>query len=143
MTEAREDALPRLYTCDQVADYLGVSVRTVKRLIGSGKLPALRLGRALRVRHEDLLGLVQADKGEPRATESTSIDPTARRAPARVASRLDRPMIFELACSTAAPGKQPEPTAEAVALAPCRSPPGGLTFRASATALAHPARSRR
>ena len=47
-----------LLTRAEVARYLRVSDRTVSRLIRTGQLPALRIGRAVRIRQSDLLGLL-------------------------------------------------------------------------------------
>lgn len=44
----------RLFTLDEVADILGVSIATVKRRIRSGALPVFRDGRIVRVRERDL-----------------------------------------------------------------------------------------
>jgi excisionase family DNA binding protein len=41
--------LPRLYTAEEVARHLRVSVRTVKRFIASRKLTATRFGRTPRI----------------------------------------------------------------------------------------------
>lgn len=56
-------ALPpagRLRTLGEVADYLGVSIRTVRRLIGRGELRAHRVGRSLRVQDAELAAYVAA-----------------------------------------------------------------------------------
>jgi excisionase family DNA binding protein len=47
-----------LLTRSEVARYLRVSDRTVSRLIRAGKLPAARIGRAVRIRQSDLLDLL-------------------------------------------------------------------------------------
>ena len=47
-----------LLTRAEVARYLRVSDRTVSRLIRTGKLPATRIGRAVRIRHADLLNML-------------------------------------------------------------------------------------
>ena len=55
------DAAPTtddLLTRAEVAQYLRVSDRTVSRLIRKGQLPALRIGRAVRIRHADLLNML-------------------------------------------------------------------------------------
>ena len=44
----------RLYTVQEVANLLGVHAETVRRLIHSGGLPAVRVGRVLRVEEEAL-----------------------------------------------------------------------------------------
>ncbi|WP_397589405.1 helix-turn-helix domain-containing protein [Sphingorhabdus sp.] len=52
--ENSADLLTRL----EVAQYLRVSDRTVSRLIRAGQLPALRIGRAVRIRQSDLLNML-------------------------------------------------------------------------------------
>jgi excisionase family DNA binding protein len=47
-----------LLTTSEVARYLRVSDRTASRLIRKEKLPAARIGRAVRIRHSDLLDLL-------------------------------------------------------------------------------------
>jgi excisionase family DNA binding protein len=47
-----------LLTTSEVARYLRVSDRTVSRLIRKGQLPASRIGRAVRIRHADLLDML-------------------------------------------------------------------------------------
>jgi excisionase family DNA binding protein len=44
----------RLLTVADVAEILRLSVRTVRRLIAEDQLPIVRIGRAVRVRGEDL-----------------------------------------------------------------------------------------
>jgi excisionase family DNA binding protein len=51
-TKPRED--PMIYTLEQVADRLQVSVQTVRRLIKEGRLKAVRVGVQLRVTQEAL-----------------------------------------------------------------------------------------
>lgn len=38
----------------EAADYLGLSIKSVRRLISCGDLPARRIGRLIRIRVEDL-----------------------------------------------------------------------------------------
>ena len=47
-----------LLTRAEVARYLSVSDRTVSRLMRTGKLPALRIGRAVRIRQSDLFDML-------------------------------------------------------------------------------------
>ena len=56
--QAPADATDDLLTRAEVARYLRVSDRTVSRLIRTGKLPAARIGRAVRVRQSDLLEML-------------------------------------------------------------------------------------
>ncbi len=58
----------RLYTPEEVAEYLGVHVQTVRIWIKSGKLPARRLAgqRALRIRGSDLQAVLDpVNPGQP------------------------------------------------------------------------------
>ena len=41
-------------TTEEVLDYLQVNLRTIYRLIGSGKMPAVRVGRQWRFRKKDI-----------------------------------------------------------------------------------------
>jgi excisionase family DNA binding protein len=45
---------PRFLTAGEVAERMRVSKMTVYRLIRAGKLPAVRIGRAFRVREDDV-----------------------------------------------------------------------------------------
>jgi excisionase family DNA binding protein len=45
---------PPMYSLDQVAERLGLRVRTVRNYVRSGRLKALRIGKQYRVRREDL-----------------------------------------------------------------------------------------
>jgi len=56
--QAPADKPANLMTRTEVARYLRVSDRTVSRLIRTGKLPASRIGRAVRIRQSDLLDLL-------------------------------------------------------------------------------------
>ncbi|WP_395627904.1 helix-turn-helix domain-containing protein [Sphingorhabdus sp.] len=63
LAHAAEPQAPAVTTDDlltraEVARYLRVSDRTVSRLIRKGQLPALRIGRAVRIRHADLLNML-------------------------------------------------------------------------------------
>lgn len=51
-----EMALERrdLYTTDEAAEYLRVSAKTVYRMIGSGQLPASKVGRQYRISQNDI-----------------------------------------------------------------------------------------
>jgi len=47
-------AAPRFFTISDVADFLDVSQRSVRRWIKSGDLPAHRFGAAVRISESDL-----------------------------------------------------------------------------------------
>lgn len=53
--------LTPLLTVAEVATYLQVSIRTVRRLIASGELEVVRIGRAVRVSEEALNTLLTQD----------------------------------------------------------------------------------
>ena len=54
MTRQLDTAQTRFLTVGEVAAFLRVSNMTVYRLINSGELPAVRVGRSFRLREEDL-----------------------------------------------------------------------------------------
>ena len=56
--QAPVDATDNLLTRTEVARYLRVCDRTVSRLVRTGQLPAARIGRAVRIRHADLLEML-------------------------------------------------------------------------------------
>jgi excisionase family DNA binding protein len=47
-----------LLTVQHAAEFLSVTPRTVRRMIDDGRLPAVRLGRMVRIRPEVLAALV-------------------------------------------------------------------------------------
>lgn len=52
----------QLYTIAQVADLLGLSTRTIYRWIKAGRLPIVRLGRRVRIRHGDVVALIEQNQ---------------------------------------------------------------------------------
>jgi excisionase family DNA binding protein len=50
--------LPRLFTVTEVAEYLGVSPRTVRRMVKARVLPIVRVGRSIRISEAALARLV-------------------------------------------------------------------------------------
>lgn len=67
----------RLYSLDQVAERLGLHVRTVRAYVRSGRLKAIRIGKQYRVAREEL---------EAIAGTSNSRDAVSRRRRAEVSS---------------------------------------------------------
>ena len=63
MTSERRQPVFRLLLIDQVAEELGVSARTVRRLIARRELVACRLGRSVRVHPDDLAAYVSRQRG--------------------------------------------------------------------------------
>jgi excisionase family DNA binding protein len=51
-------------TIDQTAEMINVSSRTVRRLIDSGKLPAHRFGRSVRISDSDIALLIAASRDQ-------------------------------------------------------------------------------
>ncbi len=57
---------PEWLTVEQVADWLQVSTKTIRRYIEDGSLPAVNLGgRAIRIRRQDLETWLQNRRVEP------------------------------------------------------------------------------
>jgi excisionase family DNA binding protein len=63
MTHEHQRTVPRLHLIDEVAAILGVSVRTVRRLIAAEELMACRLGRSVRVHPDDLAAYIGRRRG--------------------------------------------------------------------------------
>jgi excisionase family DNA binding protein len=55
----------RLWTKQEVGALLCVSERTVERMIDRGQIEAVHLGRAVRVRTQSVLALVEASRLDP------------------------------------------------------------------------------
>lgn len=56
------------YTLAEVAFYLHVSARTVRRMIASGDLPASKVGGSVRIDPADLSAFVSESRVEPKKT---------------------------------------------------------------------------
>jgi excisionase family DNA binding protein len=54
MTQIDKEQLPAILTTEDVLAYLRVTHRTIYRLVRSGELPAVRIGRQWRFRRTDL-----------------------------------------------------------------------------------------
>ena len=63
MKNERRQPVSRLLLIDQVAEGLGVSTRTVRRLIARRELVACRLGRSVRVHPDDLAAYIDRRRG--------------------------------------------------------------------------------
>jgi excisionase family DNA binding protein len=50
----RVNAIPRFLSVTIVATHLGVSTKTVRRLVKDGQLPSHRVGRQIRISEPDL-----------------------------------------------------------------------------------------
>jgi excisionase family DNA binding protein len=60
--------LPRLLSMADVADVLGLSIRTVRRMVSMGELPIVRLNnRTVRFRPEDVKALIDRGYVSPNA----------------------------------------------------------------------------
>ncbi len=53
------DGLQSLLTAEDVAIILRISVRTVRRMIASGKLPAIAIGRSIRIDPRSVSALIE------------------------------------------------------------------------------------
>ena len=56
-----------LLSAEAVGELLSVSVRTVRRMIASGEIPVVRIGRSVRIRRVDIEALIGRNltKGTP------------------------------------------------------------------------------
>ena len=54
--------MERLYTRQEVADYMSVSLDAVNKWIWSKKLKSLKIGRLVRIRESDLLEFVSKER---------------------------------------------------------------------------------
>jgi excisionase family DNA binding protein len=52
----------RLLTPEEAADFLSVSVRTIKRLVTEGGVQAIRIRGSMRFRLEDLMTFIERSK---------------------------------------------------------------------------------
>ena len=59
----RDTEPPRLLRVREAASLLGVSEKTIRRLISSRQLPCVRIQRLLRLHAADLVRFVEARKG--------------------------------------------------------------------------------
>jgi excisionase family DNA binding protein len=64
----------QLLTAAEVADQLRVSTMTIYRLIRSGELPAVRVGRNYRVRAEDLTAYLEGQVVDPDTMDLDALD---------------------------------------------------------------------
>ncbi|MFJ1702371.1 helix-turn-helix domain-containing protein [Kitasatospora sp. NPDC088346] len=62
-----------LYSVEQVAELLGLHVRTVRGYVRDGRLKAVRIGKQYRIAGEDLAALT----GRPVAEPSSAVPPSA------------------------------------------------------------------
>ncbi|WP_043627285.1 helix-turn-helix domain-containing protein [Nonomuraea candida] len=65
------------YTVEQVAELLGLHVKTVRNYVRDGRLPAVRIGKQYRIAREDLAAFAGLPAGaapeRPRHAEASSI----------------------------------------------------------------------
>ena len=54
MNERRENEIPKLLKADEVAETLNIGRSTVYQMLRRNEIPCIRIGRAVRVRQEDL-----------------------------------------------------------------------------------------
>ena len=64
--------IPPLLKRVEVAKILDLSVRTIDRLIEDGDLPASKIGRAVRIRRDDVLALLSPSVPAPERSEVAS-----------------------------------------------------------------------
>ncbi|HTQ55705.1 MAG TPA: helix-turn-helix domain-containing protein [Bryobacteraceae bacterium] len=103
----------KLYTVEQVADRLGLHVKTVRNYVREGRLKAVRIGKSYRIGASDLAGLT----GQP--VSSLDPEPVHRHRCAEVSSVVDidavSPVLSErvtnllLGASHSRDGSEPQP----------------------------------
>lgn len=54
------EQLPELMTVQQVANYLQISIPTVRRMVSEGRVRSVKIGRARRIPKEALAELIEA-----------------------------------------------------------------------------------
>ncbi len=62
-----------LYSVEQVAEKLGLHVRTVRNYVRDGRLKAVRIGKQYRIAREDLDALIGQAPAVPRYVEVSSV----------------------------------------------------------------------
>jgi excisionase family DNA binding protein len=87
---------PQLLTVPQVAEEFQVTAQTIRNWIDQGVLPALRVGRAFRVRREDVDALLERASAESSslATRRDVWTPTTTSLPRR-RDQLTPPSVWE------------------------------------------------
>jgi excisionase family DNA binding protein len=61
-TQTRDNNLRRLFSTREAGEYLGVSSRTIRRLIYAGDLPVLRCFKSFRLDKNDLDSYIANEK---------------------------------------------------------------------------------
>lgn len=59
------DDAPQWLSTNKAADYLGMTLRTLYRLIDAGDLSAYKFGRVIRLKQSDVDSFIEASKIEP------------------------------------------------------------------------------
>jgi excisionase family DNA binding protein len=53
------DPLPHLLSIDELAGYLGTTVRHIRRLVAERRIPYLKVGRLVRFHPDDIIGWLE------------------------------------------------------------------------------------
>ncbi len=62
---------------DKAAKYLGITNRTLYRLIDAGEVPAYKFGRVIRLKQSDINAFIEAAKVQPGSLKHLYPDPRA------------------------------------------------------------------
>jgi excisionase family DNA binding protein len=89
----------RLYSLEEVARHLKVSVRTIKRFVAARKLAVVRFGRVARVSEAEFARFVRE------GTQPSPVSQPSQPLSVRVtrSAELDRRVVFEMARSLSTP----------------------------------------
>lgn len=87
------DELEKLYTVEEVARHLGISVYTVKRFVSAGKLAVRRFGRTSRVSAEEFARFLREGTQAPGNVDSPSRADSVR---VKRTPEIDRRLVFEM-----------------------------------------------
>ena len=70
----QDAGVPRLLTTAEAADILRVKPKTVRAYVRAGRLSALRFGRSLRIREDELEALLRSGTGHESASVAEAAD---------------------------------------------------------------------
>jgi len=64
LAAASLSGIERLFTIEEVAAHLNISVSNTRKLVNSGSLPAIQIGRQYRIYEADLIAFLRQNRGK-------------------------------------------------------------------------------